>query len=82
MQYDEIEIKTFPDPKCTICWGTGRTLQRPSSGIPYRRPPKDINPDEFKKLEEMEWASTECDCIVKKNVIKANKEKVELYKGD
>jgi len=81
-KYDEIEIVTLPDPKCKLCWGTGKSTQRPSNGVPYRKPPKDLHPDEYKQLEEMEWAKTECDCIVKKNVIRAQKEKMELYKGD
>jgi len=80
MKLARIEIAILPDPKCKICWGTGKSTQRPSCGIPYRKPPKDLHPDELKQLEEMEWAETECDCIVKKNVIKANKEKMELYK--
>lgn len=67
---DKIETKTLPDPKCEICWGTGKTKQRVSTNVPYRRPPK----EEFDKLFEAQFIETECDCIVKQNVIKANKE--------
>lgn len=81
LMYDEIEIKTLPDPNCKLCWGTGKSTQRVSTGVPYVCKPllvlTDLSPKELKKLKEAEdaqWAETECDCIVKKNVIKANKE--------
>lgn len=75
-ELDEIEITILPDPKCKICWGTGKTTQRISTGVPYFKPPPDIHPDTMQELEEAQFIETECDCIVKQNVIKAQKKRL------
>ena len=75
------EKKVLPDPKCELCWGTGESTQRVTTRISYRRPPAGIPENDAEALENQQFFKLKCDCIVKQEVIRDNREKRDFYTG-